>query len=74
MRQVNLCSDLICIGTTGTRRLGGTSLRIAAALEIGAYLDCLMLFNRTGMRLFLGDANHRQHIENRFAFNFQLPR
>jgi hypothetical protein len=32
-----------------------------------------VIFHRTGMGLLLGDAHLGQHIENRFAFNFQLP-
>jgi hypothetical protein len=32
-----------------------------------------VVFQRTGMCLLLSDANFRQHIENGFAFYFQLP-
>jgi hypothetical protein len=32
-----------------------------------------VLFERTGMRLLLGDPDFGQHIENGFAFDFQLP-
>jgi len=31
-----------------------------------------MLFNGTGMRLLLGYAYQRQHVENRLAFDFQF--
>lgn len=73
MRQINLGLDFIPIRAAGARRFGGTSLRIAPALEIGTDLDCLMFFNGTGMRLLLGDAHQWQYIENRFTFDFQLP-
>jgi len=32
------------------------------------------IFERTGMGLLLGDANHGQHIENGLALNFQFSR
>jgi hypothetical protein len=31
-----------------------------------------VVFQRTGVRLLLGDANFRQHVENGFALYFQL--
>jgi hypothetical protein len=33
-----------------------------------------MFFNRAGVGLFLGDTYDRQHVENRFALDFQFPR
>jgi hypothetical protein len=73
VRQVNFGSNLVPFGTARTRGLGSRSLGGVAALEIGTDLDCFMLFNGTGMRFLLGHADQRQYIENRFAFDFQLP-
>jgi hypothetical protein len=40
--------------------------------QFRAYLLCLVLFQRTGMGLFLGDSDFRKHIENGLALDFQL--
>jgi hypothetical protein len=37
-----------------------------------ANLFRFVLFERTGMRFLLSHPNERQHIEDGFAFNFQL--
>jgi hypothetical protein len=39
---------------------------------MGTDLFGLVLLKRAGMRLLLGDTDFGQHIENRFAFDFQL--
>jgi len=39
---------------------------------MGTNLYCFVLFERTGMGLLLGDTDFLQHIENRFAFDFQF--
>jgi hypothetical protein len=72
MGQVNLGLDLFRASMGGTRRSART-VPLAGATEMGANFVCLMVFERTGMRLLLGDAHFGQYIENRFAFNFQLP-
>jgi hypothetical protein len=33
----------------------------------------LVIFERAGMGLLLGHADFNQHVENGFAFYFQLP-
>jgi len=40
---------------------------------MGSYFFGFMLFKRTGMRLLLSHPDDREHVENGFAFNFQLP-
>jgi hypothetical protein len=48
------------------------AVAIARSLEVGADLLRLVLFERAGMGLLLGNPDFRQHIENGFAFYFQL--
>jgi hypothetical protein len=40
--------------------------------NVGAYLLRFLLFQRTGVRLFLCDSDQRESIENGFALDFQL--
>lgn len=72
MREINLSFDLIHRGTAGT---GGSCRRMVTlrGTQISAHLLGFMLFQRAGMRLFLGHSHDRKCIENRFTFNFQLP-
>jgi len=58
-------------GAAGARGPGGR-LRLAADTEVGSYFFRLVLFNRTGMRLLLGDSDQRKRIENRLALDFQF--
>jgi hypothetical protein len=69
--QVDLGLDLVAFRARWTGSLRGR-LRVTASLEVGAYLDRLMLFDGTGMRLLLGDPHQRQDIEDRFALDFQF--
>jgi hypothetical protein len=48
-------------------------MTLARSAEMGANFLGFVVFERTGMRLLLGDTDFGQHIENRFAFDFQLP-
>jgi hypothetical protein len=57
----------------GTRRPGRRGLCLSSSAEVGPHLFCFVLFDRTGMRLLLSDADFDQDIENRFAFDFQFP-
>jgi hypothetical protein len=70
VRQINLGLDSVGSGlrSTGTSR----SWAFAGAAEIGTHFIGFVVFQGTGMRLFLGHADFRQRIENRFAFDFQL--
>jgi hypothetical protein len=47
-------------------------LSFAAAAEMGAHFLGFMLFQRTGVGLFLSDAYFWKYVENGFAFYFQL--
>jgi hypothetical protein len=69
MGKVNFGLYAFRFATAGTRGLGGRS---RFPLKMGAYFLCLVFFQRTRMRLFLGDPNFRKHIENCLAFYFQL--
>ena len=70
MRQVNLGLDFFRASMGTTRRFGRT-LPIGA-LKVSTNFFGLVLFERTGMGLLLGDANFGQRIEDRLAFDFQL--
>jgi len=72
VRQINFRFDFVSIaaGSSGAGRRG---LCLSGSAEVGPHLLCFVLFHRTGMRFLLGDADCDQDIENRFAFNFQLP-
>jgi hypothetical protein len=71
LRKIDLGLDAISFGATGTRRLSG-GLGFAGATDVSPHLLGLVLFNRTGMGLLLGDADFNQGIENDLALDFQL--
>jgi hypothetical protein len=48
-------------------------MRLVGGAQIGSQLLRFMLFHGTGVRLLLSDAYFGKCVENRFAFNFQLP-
>jgi hypothetical protein len=47
-------------------------MRFSGGAEVGAYFICFEVFQRTGMRLLLRHPDGGQHVENGFAFHFQL--
>jgi len=47
-------------------------MAITRTLEVCTDLLGLVVFERAGMSLLLGDADFGQHIENGFAFDFEL--
>ena len=72
VRQIDLGLDFFF----AARRAGGSGGRrlcFAGGAEVAAYFFCFVLFQRTGMRLLLSHPDHRQHVENGFALDFQLP-
>ncbi len=71
MREVDLGLDLV-FTASGTRSLGRTGRRLAAAAEMFPHQFRFMLFQRTGVRLFLRDAHRGQHVKNFLALDFQL--
>jgi hypothetical protein len=68
--EINLGLSALGIGPGGASRL--RTLAVARTLEMRAYFFCFIVFKRTGMRLLLGDTHRGQHVENRFAFDFQF--
>jgi hypothetical protein len=72
MRQIDLGLDFVAFGARSTRRLG-CALRFRSCKEMRTHLLGFMLLDRAGVRLLLGYSDNQQHIENGFAFDFQLP-
>ncbi len=72
MGKVNLSFDFVAFDAAGTGTPRG-SMRFTAGPKMRPYLLRFVLFKRAGMRLLLGHSHFREHIENRFAFDFQLP-
>jgi hypothetical protein len=70
VRQVDLGLDFIGVAP-GARRAGGR--RLGRRVEVSPYLFGLVVFQRTGMGLFLGHSDFREDIENSLAFDFQFP-
>ena len=71
--KIDLGLDFIGGRSPRTRRLAGC-VRFPSRAEVCAHLRRFVLFQRTGMCFLLGDADFFQHIENRFALDFQLSR
>jgi len=71
VRKINLCLDALGLGTARTSGLCTRTL--TGSPEMRSDLFGFVLFQRTGMRLLLGDPDFGEHIENGFAFYFQLP-
>jgi hypothetical protein len=71
--EINLGLDFVGINPAGTRS-PPSSLGFTVSLEVGPDLGCLMLFQRTGMGLLLGDPDFHKHVEDRLALDFQLSR
>src|SRR6266852_9096943 len=72
MGKIDLGLDFIGVGAAKPRGAAGT-LCLAGGAELRAHFFRFMVFERTGMALLLGDSNLGKYIENRFAFDFQLP-
>jgi len=68
MRQVDL--GLNALGRARRARLPSR----AALLELRANLVCLVLFNRTGVRLALAQAELSQYVKNLATLDFHLAR
>lgn len=47
-------------------------MAIARRAKMGAHLLSFVIFERTGMRLLLRNADFFQHIEDRLTFDFQF--
>src|SRR3977135_1481917 len=72
MGKIDLGLDFIGFGASGSRG-PARSLRLTGGTEACTHLFRFMVFERTGMALLLSNSDLRKYIENRFAFNFQLP-
>jgi hypothetical protein len=72
VREINLGSNLIAIHTARARMLG-RGLGFTGRPQVDAQLLRFVLFHGTGVRLLFSDAYFRKCVENRFAFDFQLP-
>ena len=71
MRQVNLGLDFVCVAPGP--RLRWSRLRLGRGSEMRPHLLCFVLFDRTGVRLLLGDSDFDQDVKNRLALDFQFP-
>jgi hypothetical protein len=69
MRQIDLGFDPIGFGPA---RAGRLRVTLARPAEMGAHLLGLVLIERAGVRLLLGNAGFLQHIEDCLALDFQL--
>jgi hypothetical protein len=72
MRQINFGFDFITLSASWTRT-PGCGMRFGSALEVRSHFDRFVFFDGTGVGLFLRHTHDGQYIENRFAFDFQLP-
>jgi hypothetical protein len=72
MRKIDLGLDLVTVCFRGTCRSGRGRVSLAGRLKMGAHFFRFVVFERTGMRLLLGDAHFREHVENCLALYFQL--
>jgi hypothetical protein len=72
IRKIDLGLNLARIHTARPRRLR-CRLRFIGATQVGAHFFGLMFFHGTRVRLLFRDADRRKCVENRFAFDFQLP-
>jgi hypothetical protein len=72
VRQINLRFDLF-FAACSPGSLGSGRLRFAGGAEVDPYFFCFVFLQRTGVGLFLSHPDHWQHVEDGFAFDFQLP-
>ena len=72
MRQINLGLDFF-FAAQGAGRAGRRRLRFSRAADVGPYFFRFVLFQRAGMRFFLGDSDKRKRIKNGFTLHFQFP-
>jgi len=70
VREVNLGLNLAFRACSPRGPGRGRLFRVSA--EMVAHQNRLVLFERTGVRLLLGDPDFGEHVENRLAFHFQL--
>jgi hypothetical protein len=72
MGQVDLGLDLV-FAASGAGRFRGSWRVIGASAETFANQFRLVLFQRTRMRFFLGNADFQKDVKNRLALDLQFP-
>jgi hypothetical protein len=73
VRKINLGPDLVWRGVARARGRLGRRVSLARPAEVDPNFFRFVVFERTGMGFLLGNPDFGQHIENRFALDFQLP-
>ncbi len=71
VRQIDLGFDFF-FATQRARGLARCRRRFGRSANVGAYFFGFVVLERTGVRLLLGHADDRQHVENRLALDFQF--
>jgi hypothetical protein len=72
VRQINFGLDFFFATKRTRTRLAGRRRTFRRGADIHPYLLRFVLFERTGVCLFLRHSDHRQRVENRLTLNFQL--
>jgi hypothetical protein len=72
MREIDLGLDFIAIAASRAMWTIGAG-RLTGLVKMSPHLIGFEILERTRMGLLLGDTHLGKHIENSFAFNFQLP-
>jgi hypothetical protein len=70
--EIDLGLNLIAFNAARAR-VFRRGLGFAGDAQVSPHLLRFVLFNGTGMRFLLSNAYFRKCVENRFAFDFQLP-
>jgi hypothetical protein len=70
--QINFGLDFFFAAKRARTRLARRGRTFRRGTEIDPYFLRFVLFQRTGVRLFLCHSDQRKRVENSFALNFQL--
>jgi len=70
--KINFCLDFLFAAKRARTRLARRGQTFRRGTEIYAYFLRFVLFQRTGVRLFLRHSDQRKRVENGFALHFQL--
>jgi len=72
VRQINFSLDFFFAVKPARTRFAGRGRTFRRGADIHTYFLGFVLFQRTGVRLFLGHSDQRKRIEYGFALDFQL--
>jgi hypothetical protein len=72
VRQIDFGSDFFFAPAGARTGFAAGRRTVSGGADIHPHLLGFMLFQRTGVRLLLGDSHDRKRIQNSFAFYFQL--